>query len=98
MKYVLVQNTGKNFYTHKERREIPDFRIYNDLAILTDNSIADEWIQRVNGVEITKKEALAKLEDQFNLGKTNNVRRLQQELSDEQIRIFDSSNYDLGTI
>jgi hypothetical protein len=98
MKYVLAINTGHGFYTHEDRERIPIFQIYGDIIILTNNSDADKWIQRVNGIEITKQKALIELENQFNSDKANTVRRLQQELSNEQVKTFNSHNFDSRNI
>ena len=98
MKCVVVTNTGKSFYTHEDREKIPDFRIYGDVVILSDNSDADEWIQKVGGTIITKEEALTMLENQFNLAKTDNITRLQQELSAEQDTVFDQTKIEQGSM
>jgi tetrahydrodipicolinate N-succinyltransferase len=89
MKYALIIHTGHGFYTHRDREKIPVFRICDNVAILTDNPCAKEWIQRVKGQEITKQKASAELEDRFDKDKTNEIIECQKELADKQSMVFD---------
>ena len=71
MKYCIAENTGQGFITHRDNF-LFEFQGYPlNIWVLKDNTGDLDWIQRVNGVQKTKKEAQAILDTE--------TLRLQQE-------------------
>jgi len=93
MIYAQVTNTGSGFYTHEDREKIPDFSLHGNVAILTDNADAVKWVERVKGKILTKAETNTKLEDAFDAGKITRVAEIQAELTAEQAKAFDSTDF-----
>lgn len=62
MKYCIAENTGQGFITHRDSF-LFEFQGYPlNIWVLKDNTGDLDWIQRVNGVQKTKKEAQALLD------------------------------------
>jgi len=55
MRYILINQTGKGFYTTEDRVKMSTFKILKGLAIVDGD--CNEWIQKVNGEEISENEA-----------------------------------------
>ena len=58
-KYCTATNWGKNFFTHKERRQFYLSGHAGDVWVVGDNFFGDTWIDRVSGISKTRAEAQA---------------------------------------
>jgi len=58
-KYCTATNWGKNFFTHKERRQFYLSGHAGEVWVVGNNIHGDQWISKVSGVSKTKEEAQA---------------------------------------
>ena len=65
--YCTATNTGKGFYTHKDRE---DFFLsgHGSVWVVGDNAAGAAWINRVNGTDKTKAEAQAIVDAEMEVG------------------------------
>ena len=66
--YCTATNTGKDFFTHKDRNDFYLSGHAGDVWIVGDNSKGDAWINRVSGTVKTKIEAQAIVDGQIEEG------------------------------
>ena len=57
--YCTATNTGKGFFTHKDRYDFFLSGEIGDVWIVGDNNHGDQWIARISGTVKTKSEAQA---------------------------------------
>jgi len=56
-KYITATNWGKDFFTHKERKQFYLSGHPGDVWVVGNNSYGDAWIAKVSGVSKTKEQA-----------------------------------------
>ena len=68
--YCTATNTGKGFYTHKDRE---DFFLsgHGSVWVVGDNAAGAAWINRVNGTYITKAEAQVIVDAEMEVGQAH---------------------------
>ena len=63
-KYWVIENTGKDFFTHQDREDMPVFQGHpGDVWITSDNAKATTWAGKYPNVSKTKTEAQAIVDD-----------------------------------
>ena len=59
-KYWVIENTGKDFFTHQDRDDIPVFQGHpGDVCITSNNAKATAWAGKYPNVSKTKAQAQA---------------------------------------
>ena len=65
-KYWVIENTGKDFFTHQDRDDIPVFSGHpGDVWITSDNAKAIVWAGKYSNVSKTKTEAQEIVDDKI---------------------------------
>ena len=63
-KYWVIENTGKDFFTHQDRDDMPVFQGHpGDVWITSNNAKATAWAGKYPNVSKTKAQAQAILDD-----------------------------------
>lgn len=88
MIYIKAINTGKGFYTHEDRKNMPTFKRFGDIFMVEGNYA--DWVKRVNGSVITETEAKKIMEKVFNAGKIKKVSILTGDLSKAKNKVFEN--------
>lgn len=57
MLYIQAENTGYGFYTHEDRESFFLTGYPNNIWITDESESAINWIDRINGLYITKEQA-----------------------------------------
>jgi len=63
MKYCIANNYGRGFFTNEDRKNFHLGGHPGNLWVVEDNEFGNAWIKRVNGVELTKEEGEAMLNE-----------------------------------
>ena len=64
--YVLAENSGLGFITNQDRHAFSIEGYLSNLWVVKNCPAAEDWIVRVNGTRITKEEAQALVDAEFN--------------------------------
>ena len=63
-KYWVIENTGKDFFTHQDRSDMPVFQGHpGDVWITSDNTKATAWAEKYPNVSKTKAQAQEIVDD-----------------------------------